>query len=122
MNPARCHRHPPGSKPAHTPGRGNLARATSNRAGHFLFRTQTAKQFKTYFANPNEAGLSSLPVRVGAGAATNRQRPSAMSRPHPLSFQAFLKIDQNSHLRLLSQLKPSLLAFRMDGKAIREGR
>lgn len=101
--PARCTRDSSvSSKPVQTPGGGNLARVQSTRAGLFLFPTQSAQQFKADFPDPNEARDAS-PLARGAGAAINRSAAqSAKSRPLPLSFQHFIKINHVSHVALLS--------------------
>lgn len=120
--PAHCHRLPSGSKPAQTPGGGNLARAHFTRAGLFSSSTQQAQQLKADLTDVNEAGFSSLPAR-GTGAAINRlHAPAAKSRPLPLSFQAFVEVDHISHCLLLSDLKPIRTSFRDGGIFIREGR
>lgn len=111
VSSARCYRPSLGSKPVQTPGGGNLARV-STRAGHFLFMSQTAKQLEADFTDPNEAGLSSLPVREGAGAAINWSfAQAAKSRPHPLSFESFLKINHVRHVALPSGWDRSPVRF-----------
>lgn len=122
--PARCYRPPTkSSKLAQTPSGGNLARVPFTNAGHFSFPTKSAQQFKADFTNPNEAGLSSLPARKGAGAALHRlPSQSTEPRPHPLTFQTFVKVDHVSHHRLLSDREAIRTSFRDGGIFIREDR
>lgn len=114
--PARCNRLLTGSKLANTPSGGNLARALSTHAGHFLFPSQLPQQLEADFTNPDEAGLSSLPARKGAGAATYRQCRSAKSRPLPPAFKLFAEVNQVSHRVLPSHNARTVRTFRDGGK------
>lgn len=99
LNPARCHRQPPGSKSVQTPDGGNLARVTFTNAGHFLF-PQLPQQLEADVTDPTESAVV-LPAADRAGAATDRPAP-AKSRPFLL-----FKVNYVGHAVLPSDCRVS---------------